>query len=50
MIDLIVLENIRSAYNVGNVIRTCDALGYGAVISGYTPHPSRDTKVAKSAL
>jgi tRNA G18 (ribose-2'-O)-methylase SpoU len=24
---IVILENIRSAYNVGNVIRTADALG-----------------------
>lgn len=38
---IIILENIRSAYNVGNVIRTADALGREVRITGYTPSPSR---------
>lgn len=25
---VLILENIRSAYNVGNIIRTADALGW----------------------
>lgn len=48
--NYIILENIRSAYNVGNIIRTADALGRGVVISGYTPHPARNPRVSKSAL
>lgn len=46
----IICENIRSAYNVGNIIRTADALGRGVVISGYTPSPHTQPKVHKSAL
>lgn len=45
----IVIENLRSAYNVGNIIRTADALGRGVVFVGYTArhdHP----KVQKTAL
>jgi 23S rRNA (guanosine2251-2'-O)-methyltransferase len=34
-----VLNNIRSAWNVGAIMRTCDALGYGLVLVGYTPKP-----------
>jgi 23S rRNA (guanosine2251-2'-O)-methyltransferase len=34
-----VLNNIRSAWNVGAIIRTCDALGYGLLLIGYTPKP-----------
>jgi tRNA G18 (ribose-2'-O)-methylase SpoU len=26
--NVVILENIRSAYNVGNIIRTADALGW----------------------
>jgi len=48
--NYIILENIRSAYNVGNLIRTADAMGWWVVISGYTPHPARHPRVAKSAL
>ncbi|MEF2175488.1 MAG: TrmH family RNA methyltransferase [Candidatus Absconditabacteria bacterium] len=46
----IVLENIRSAFNVGNVIRTADALGFDVILSGYTPSPFEDDKVKKSSL
>jgi len=48
--NYIILENIRSAYNVWNIIRTADALGRGVVISWYTPHPDRNSRVSKSAL
>jgi len=46
----IVLENIRSAYNVGSVLRTADAFLIGEIlIIGYSPLPSSQ-KVAKTAL
>jgi len=28
IMKVVILENIRSAYNVGNIIRTADALGW----------------------
>ncbi len=35
---IIILYNIRSTYNVGAILRTCDCLGFGeAVFAGYTP-------------
>jgi 23S rRNA (guanosine2251-2'-O)-methyltransferase len=34
-----VLENIRSAWNVGSIFRTCDALGWDIILVGYTPQP-----------
>jgi 23S rRNA (guanosine2251-2'-O)-methyltransferase len=35
---IVVLDNIRSAYNVGAIIRTCDALGINEVyMCGLTP-------------
>ena len=35
---LVVLHNIRSTYNVGAILRTCDGFGVeGAILSGYTP-------------
>jgi 23S rRNA (guanosine2251-2'-O)-methyltransferase len=34
-----VLENIRSAWNVGSIIRSCDALGCDIILVGYTPCP-----------
>ncbi len=34
----VVLHNIRSVYNVGAILRTCDGLGVEkAIFSGYTP-------------
>ncbi len=35
----IVLNNIRSAWNVGAIMRTCDALGMDMILIGYTPKP-----------
>jgi len=35
----IVLVNVRSAWNVGSIMRTCDALGAQLVLVGYTPRP-----------
>ena len=46
----IVLENIRSCYNVWNIIRTADALWFDIIISGYTPSPFDNTKVLKTSL
>lgn len=47
---IILLENIRSAYNVWNVIRTADALGRQVRLSGYTPSPEDTPKVQKTSL
>lgn len=45
-----VLENIRSAYNVGSVLRTADAFLLQAVYTtGYTPHPPHK-QIDKTAL
>lgn len=35
----IVLDNIRSAWNVGAIMRTCDALQADLILVGYTPKP-----------
>jgi len=35
----IVLVNVRSGWNVGSVMRTCDALGAKLILVGYTPKP-----------
>ncbi len=48
--NYIILENIRSAYNVWNFFRTADALGRWIVISGYTPSPTNQPKVVKTSL
>lgn len=47
---IVVLENIRSAYNVGNVIRTADSLWWEVRITGYTPSPLDNPKVKKTSL
>lgn len=45
-----VLENVRSAYNVGSVLRTADAFLLEAVYStGYTAHPPHK-QISKTAL
>lgn len=45
----IVVENLRSAYNVGNILRTADALGWGVVFAWYTARPDHK-QVKKTAL
>ena len=34
-----VLENVRSAWNVGAIFRTADAIGAKIILIGYTPKP-----------
>jgi tRNA G18 (ribose-2'-O)-methylase SpoU len=47
---IVVLENIRSAYNVGSVFRTADAfLLQGIYICGYTSYPPHK-EIKKTAL
>lgn len=47
---IVILENIRSAYNVGSVFRTADAFLLEAVYCiGYTAHPP-NPKLEKTAL
>lgn len=36
---IFVLQNIRSAWNVGSIFRTADAVGAHIVCVGYTPRP-----------
>ncbi len=45
----IVCENIRSAYNVWNIIRTADALGWWVVTCWYTPWFD-NPKIIKTSL
>lgn len=35
----VVLPNIRSAWNIGSIFRTCDALGFEIILAGYTARP-----------
>lgn len=46
----VILENIRSAYNVGNIIRTADALWRHVRLAWYTPDPDEQPKVKKTSL
>ncbi len=47
---IVVLENIRSAYNVGSIFRTADAfLLHSLYICGYTAHPPHK-EIKKTAL
>lgn len=48
--NIVILENIRSAYNVGNIIRTADALWWQVRLTWYTPSPIDTPKVVKTSL
>ena len=50
MKNIAILENIRSVYNVWNIIRTADALGWDIVFTGYTATPESNPRVAKTSL
>lgn len=46
----VMLNNIRSLYNVGSLFRTCDsALVNELIMTGFTPHPPR-IEIEKTAL
>ncbi len=46
----VILDNIRSAYNVGSIFRTCDGAGScEIIICGISPTPQHN-KVAKTSL
>lgn len=46
----LILYNIRSAYNVGSIFRTADAVGVSKIyLCGYTPTPENN-KVLKTSL
>ncbi len=47
---IVILENIRSAYNVGNIIRTADALWRNVRLTWYSPSPVDTPKVVKTSL
>lgn len=48
--NIVILENIRSAYNVWNIIRTADSLWREVRITWYTPSPLDNLKVCKTSL
>jgi len=48
---VVVLNNIRSTYNVGAIFRTADALKVNKIyLCGITPTPSKNPKIIKTAL
>lgn len=61
---VVIAHNIRSAHNVGSIMRTCEGIGVAKLfLSGYTPYPAapndsrmphvakkNDEKIAKIAL
>lgn len=47
---IVILENIRSAYNVWNIVRTADSLWWEVWIVWYTPSPLDNSKVCKTSL
>ncbi len=52
----LILHNIRSAYNIGSIFRTADAVGVGEIfLTGYSPRPidkygKPQKEIAKTAL
>lgn len=45
----LILHDVRSAYNVGSIFRTADAIGVSKIyISGYTPSPADGKKIYKA--
>ena len=45
---ILVVHNVRSAHNVGSMLRTCDGLGISKVyLTGFTPYPKKahDTRL-----
>lgn len=45
-----VLDNIRSAFNVGSIFRTADGLDFEINLIGITPIPGIDKKLDKTSL
>jgi len=56
MSTIVILDNIRSAQNVGAIFRTCDGAGVTKIyLTGYTPSPTdrfgrRQPAIAKTSL
>lgn len=47
----VILDNIRSAYNVGAIFRTADGVGVeGIFLCGITPNPNDQPAIQKTAL
>jgi 23S rRNA (guanosine2251-2'-O)-methyltransferase len=46
----LVLDNVRSSFNVGAIFRTADGLGADIDLIGITPTPGSDKKLEKTSL
>lgn len=47
---IFVLDNVRSAFNVGSAFRTADGVGAEIHLIGITPVPGQDKKLEKTSL
>ncbi len=49
---VIIAHNLRSAHNVGSLLRTAEGLGVKVILSGYTPYPQtqNDARLPHLAL
>lgn len=48
---IVILDNLRSTYNVGAIFRTADASGVSKIyLCGITPSPDRNEKIKKISL
>lgn len=42
---IVIAHNLRSAHNVGSLLRTADGLGVGKIyLTGYSPYPRRENR------
>lgn len=48
--NIIVANNIRSAYNIGSIFRICDAFGFDLIIQGISPRPTLPTDIGKNLI
>ena len=48
---MVILDNLRSAYNVGSIFRTADGVGVKHIyLCGISPTPATNSRLAKTAL
>lgn len=48
--NIVILDNIRSPFNVGSIIRSCDCFGFSEILlCGITPSPNNNKKVKRTA-
>ena len=48
--NIIVANNIRSAYNVGSLFRICDAFNFNLIIQGISPRPTLPGDIGKDLI